>query len=391
MFLWREKLKIRTLLIIYGSLKHGLSRSPKGVIIMKVALISLMTLIMTYILFWPSSIEPLAWVSPQNPGFSGNFSSNERLSELKRINLPNGQGPEDVAIDDEQWVYGGLKDGRIIKTKGGVFKEFANTGGRPLGLHFHQGKLLVADSYRGLLRISSDGQIETLSHEAEGIPFALTDDVDVGPDGSIYFTDASYKFSVEDYQSDSLEHRPNGRLLLYHPKTKTTNVLVRDLYFANGVAVAKDGSFVLVNETWKYRIMRYWIKGSKKGQLEVFKDQLPGFPDGISRGEEGIFWLTLISPRNRLLDFLAPYPYLRKVIDRLPSFMKPDAARYGCVIGLDKNGKITQNLQDSKAEKFAYISSVQQYRQRLWLGSLKEKAIAYIDLKNPSVVGDHAK
>lgn len=39
-------------------------------------------------------------------------------------------------------------------------------------------------------------------------------------------------------------------------------MLLKDLYFANGVALSKDESFVLVAETFQYRISRYWLKGT---------------------------------------------------------------------------------------------------------------------------------
>ena len=42
--------------------------------------------------------------------------------------------------------------------------------------------------------------------------FGLTDDVKVASDGMVYFTDASYKYPLEDFELDVLENRGNGRL-----------------------------------------------------------------------------------------------------------------------------------------------------------------------------------
>lgn len=57
---------------------------------------------------------------------------------------------------------------------------FANTGGRPLGLHFdRRGNLIVADTHRGLLAIHPSGTIELLVNSAGGVPFRFTDDVDI--------------------------------------------------------------------------------------------------------------------------------------------------------------------------------------------------------------------
>lgn len=102
---------------------------------------------------------------------------------------------------------------------------------------------------QGLLNISRDGVIELLSDEAEGLKFKLTDAVDIGPDGTLYFTDASYKYTVEHAFFDLIEGKPHARLLSYDPSTKQTKVLVKDLYFANGVAVSADKTFVIFCET----------------------------------------------------------------------------------------------------------------------------------------------
>lgn len=105
---------------------------------------------------------------------------------------------------------------------------------------------------KGLLKVSEDGVIELLTDSAEGQQFKLTDGVDVAEDGIIYFTDATYKYSMHEFALDILEGRPHGRFLSYNPSTQETKVLVRDLYFANGVAVSPDQKFVVFCETPMY-------------------------------------------------------------------------------------------------------------------------------------------
>lgn len=69
-------------------------------------------------------------------------------------------------------------------------------------------------------------------------------------------------------------------------------MLLSNLHFANGVAVSPDGEYVLVNETWKYRILKYWIGGRSPGEAEVFADNLPGFPDNLAVDNEAVTgWL----------------------------------------------------------------------------------------------------
>lgn len=233
----------------------------------------------------------------------------------------------------------------------------------------------MADADRGLLAVRPDGKLELLANTAGGVPFRFTDDVDIARDGKIYFSDASHKFSQAEYRQDALEHRPNGRLLVYDPATGQTRILLDSLYFANGVAISPDQQFVLVNETWKYRVRRYWLAGAQAGRSDIFIDRLPGFPDGISSNGKDRFWLALASPRNPLVDKLAQHPFLRKMIARLPESIQPDAIPYGFVIGLDLQGRITDNLQSTSGIPYSMITSVQAAGDTLYLGSLKERAI----------------
>ena len=100
--------------------------------------------------------------------------------------------------------------------------------------------------------MTADGVVELLTDEADGQKFKTTDAVDVAHNGIIYFTDASYKYGLSKFIWDLLEGKPHGRLLSYDPATKTTKVLVRDLYFANGVVVTPDQNYVIFCETPVY-------------------------------------------------------------------------------------------------------------------------------------------
>ncbi|MCH8960348.1 MAG: SMP-30/gluconolactonase/LRE family protein, partial [Bacteroidetes bacterium] len=168
------------------------------------------------------------------------------------------------------------------------------------------------------------------------------------------------------------------RLLAYDPASGATRTLRDDLYFANGVAVSPDGAFVLVNETARYRVRRYWLAGPRHGESEVIVDNLPGFPDGISSNGAGVYWLALASPRNPLLDTLAPHPFVRKMILRLPEAVQPAPERYAFVLGIDGDGRVVHNLQNPSGEPFAIITSVEQVGEVLYLGSLTEPALARI-------------
>ncbi|KAF7809599.1 protein STRICTOSIDINE SYNTHASE-LIKE 6-like [Senna tora] len=227
-------------------------------------------------------------------------------------------GPEDLVYDREEGViYTGCWDGWIkrVTVNDSVVESLVNTGGRPLGLALpNNGELIVADSYKGLLRITKEGAVEVLTDEVDGLKFKLTDGVDVAKDGTIYFTDASYKYSFKEFIYDILEGKPHGRFISYDPSTKQTTLLASNLYFANGVAVSPDQQFVLFCETLLRRCKKYYIEGPKKGSIETFIADLPGFPDNIHYDGEGQYWIGLSSSPTFSWDLAMKYPFIRKAL-----------------------------------------------------------------------------
>jgi sugar lactone lactonase YvrE len=326
-----------------------------------------------YLLFWPLNADPVAWEAPKGPEMAGQFEPNNYLADVEILGLNNGIGPEDVAVDGVGNMYVGYDDGSIVKydVYGKSMGVFINTKGRPLGLDFDaDGLLIIADAEKGLLSADAEGNLSVLTTESDGLPFAFTDDIDIGPDGKMYFTDASSKYHIQDYRVDLMEHQPYGRLLVYDPKTKETATLLSGLYFANGVAVSPDGHFVLVNETSTYRIQKYWLKGEKAGQAETLIENLPGFPDGISSNGKGIYWVALPALRKDIIDNLAGKPFLRKMLLRLPKSIQPAPDRHSFILGIDRDGNVVHNLQYPSPESFSPITSIEEKDGILYLGSL---------------------
>jgi len=291
-------------------------------------LIVTVILILIYFLAWPVPIEPVAWKVPPNPGYSGPFAPNEHLKDIQVLPIGDNHGPEDIALDAQHRIYLSTHEGHIVRMQadGSNPKNWVDTGGRPLGIDFdNNGNLIVADAFRGLLSITPDGIITELATVADGIPIRYADDVDVAADGKIYFSDASAKFGAKKWGGtyeasllDLMEHGGHGRLLVFDPADGKTKTLLDGLNFANGVAVSHDQTYVLINETGNYRVIRYWLTGPHKGQAEPFIEELPGFPDNISTGFDGRFWVALVSPRNPLLDKFSDKPLIRKIMQRMP-------------------------------------------------------------------------
>jgi len=347
-------------------------------------IVGLVLLAIVYLLVAPVPITPAAWTPPVAPTLTGQYEQNNRLAHTDRLSLGDGRSPEDVAIDSGGRIYGGFDDGRIIQLQpdGTQPHVFANTQGRPLGLAFDPaGNLIVADAIKGLLAIDKSGTIKVLATEVDGAKFGCLNDLDVAVDGTIYFTEASRKFPMSQFANDILEHQPNGRFLAYDPKTQKTRTIVDGIYFANGVALSPDQSFALVNETGLYRVLKVWLTGPKQGQRDVFIDNLPGFPDGISSNGKGKFWLALVTPRDAVFDKILPYPFARKIVYRLPQVLHPAPKRYSFVLGLDENGKVVDNLQNGAADCYAEIANVVEHDGVLYFGSIAESTIGKFSLR----------
>lgn len=328
-----------------------------------------------YLFLWPVPIHPIAWEPHPVPPLEGDFAENRVLQGMELFATPNGHGPEDVALDAEGRIYVGVEEGQILRyaADGSDPQLFADTGGRPLGLDFDNGgNLIVADAAKGLLSVDPAGSITVLCTDVGYHPLGLTDDVDVDSQNVAWFSDASYKWTHEEVMNEALESAPNGRLVKYDINTGDCSVVLDDLFFANGVAVSHDETYVLVNETMRYRTKRVYVRGPRAGVVEVFVNNLPGFPDGISTGADGIFWLAIYAPRNPLLDTAGQKPWLRKVIHRIPAALQPKPRRHPFVLGFDGSGKVVHNLQDADGIAFSKSTSAEQVGEWLYLGSLTE-------------------
>jgi len=349
----------------------------------KKSLLSLSAVLVVYLLTWPVEVEPVAWQAPENLGYTERFAQNQQLSQLHRIELDGDIGPEDFAVDGNQNIYFSLASGDIkYLDPQGVIHPWVNTGGRPLGIEFDgQGNLIVADAYIGLLKIDVNGKIETLVSIVDGIEVNYADDVDISDNGKIYFSDASTKFHAKKYGTygasllDINEHGGHGRLIEYDPSTKTAITLASGFNFANGVTMSHDNQWVLMNETGHYRILKIAVEGENKGQYQVVIDGLPGFPDNINQGSNGLYWFGMVSPRSKPLDLLSGSGFARKIVQRLPAFMRPKAQHFGHVVAITEEGVVKHNLQDPLG-MYGQTTGALEVGDQLYISSLHETALA---------------
>lgn len=355
----------------------------------KIALVvlAIIAALAAYLIVWPVPIRPVAWEAPPNPGYEGDFAANSRLSDMRLVELPDGEyGPEDVAQGPDGRVYFALHSGKIatLDLVTETIETFADTGGRPLGIEFDAGGTLwVADAYRGLIAISPGGEVTVIAAEtSDGSPIVYADDVDVASDGKVYFSDASTRFSAAAIGDtlaasilDLMEHSANGRILVYDPADGSTRTLVAGLTFANGVALSADESTLMIAETGTYTLHRLDLR---TGVLSPLVTPLPGFPDNINDNADGTFWAGLVSPRNDAIDGLSGRPFLRKVVMRLPDAFRPAPTRYGFILRVDADGNVLETLQDPAGTYASTTGAITLPDGRIVVSSLTEPRIGIL-------------
>ncbi len=334
-----------------------------------------------YLVAWPVPIAPRVWDAPPPMPLEGVFAVNERLSEFEVVPLDGLHGPEAVIDDGKGTAYATTHEGWILRWPANSAdpqpQRWVDVGGRPLGIAFDpQGNLWVANAYLGLQKVTAAGVVSLELDRVDGSPIVYADDLDVTANGIIYLSDASTKFNpqaaggtLQASLLDINEHGLHGRIIEYSITDGTARVVMQDLSFANGVALSPEEDFFYVAETGGYRIWRYWLQGDQAGQSEVVIDNLPGFPDNVHLGQDGRFWVGLTSPRSQALDALAGYPFLRKVVQRLPEAVRPNVQAYGHVLTIDAQGNILASFQDPKGgyaattgawetDEYVYVSSL---------------------------------
>jgi sugar lactone lactonase YvrE len=150
---------------------------------------------------------------------------------------------------------------------------------------------------------------------------------------------------------------------------------VSNLNFANGVSVAPDGSYLLVSETWKYRILKYNIVGPKAGQVEVLADNLPGFPDNLDIDGQERVWVAFPLLRDHRIDSMHRWPWLKDLVAKLPEVLRPQPKPYGFVAVLDREGRFLASLHDPGGRHLQGLTSVTPHGGFLYFGSLHNDRI----------------
>ena len=293
-------------------------------------------------------------------------------------------GAEDVLVGADGTVWTGTEDGALwaLDPATGSTRRVADTGGRPLGIELLAGgQLLVCDAERGLLRVDpGSGEVTVLLDRVDGKPMKFCNNAAVAADGTIWFSDSSLHYGVDQWKDDFVQDARTGRLLRLGPDG-AVEVVLDDLAFANGVALSEDESFVAVAESRGRTVVRLWLTGPRAGTRDHLVADLPGYPDNISRGSDGMIWVTIGSPVDTVVERLGSAPLvLRKAVTRIPEALQPKPRRTIRVQAYAADGRLVHDV-DIDHPGYHMVTGVREHHGRVWMGSLHEPSVAVYDLR----------
>jgi ribose transport system permease protein len=321
---------------------------------------------------------------------------NDRLREAEAIGLGELDGPEDMILDSVGNLYTGSRQGDIYRffAPDHTRKEvFAHIGGFPLGLAMDRHDALhTCVAGMGLYKVTQEREVIRLSAQTnrswssviDDSRIRMADDLDIAPDGRVFFSEATIRYGIHEWVMDAMESRGNGRIICYDPQSGKARTVLRGLIFPNGICMTDDGQSLLFAETWACRVSRYWFDGPKKGKVEVVIKDLPGYPDNINRASDGTMWLAICGMRHPIFDLIQRKPGFRR---KMAKWVASDELIFpnmnnGCVIRFDLDGNVIESLWDLSGESHPYITSIRENRGYLYLGGISNNRIGRYRLQD---------
>jgi len=335
------------------------------------------------------TVNDLPPCPPTAAGSGSPYEVNDKLRDVELIGLGQVEAPEDVIFDRADNLYCGTRHGDVMRFLAPDYKKlelFAHIGGQPLGLAFdREENLYVCVGGMGLYRVAPNGVVSKATDETNRSTFSinddsrlrLADDLDIAPDGRVFFSEATVRYEMHQWPVDSLESRGNGRIICYDPRTKSTRTVVRNLKFSNGVCLSYEGQSILFAETWGCCIRRYWFDGPKTGQIETVIASLPGYPDNINRSSDRNYWLAIVGMRSPAVDLAFQMPGFRRRMSRRVAqdeWLYPNL-NTGCVVKFNDKGEILDALWDLKGINHPMITSMREHKGSLYLGGIANNRI----------------
>jgi Strictosidine synthase. len=135
-------------------------------------------------------------------------------------------------------------------------------------------------------------------------PLNCLTSVAAAQDGNIFLCNGSSQNVAEDWCADLLQKNRLGRLVSCGPGLDRPAVLLRDLAYPHGLAVARDEKTLWFTESWSHRVSHVPLQGQQVGSVTTANGNLPGYPARLARASAGGFWLSFFAVRTHLIEFV---------------------------------------------------------------------------------------
>lgn len=208
---------------------------------------------------------------------------------------PQLDHPEGVAVHPDGSVWCGGERGQIFRLDpdGATLEEIASTDGFCLGLAFDRTAehLYVCDlKHAAVFRLEvASGRVERFADGSLGGQIRIPNYPAFDAAGRLYVSD-SHGFGT-----------PGPGVFRIDPEGKGELWYDRDVAFANGLALAPDGSALYVAETFASRIFRVPIHDDgSAGEREEVAETPGSLPDGLAFDVEGNLYVGCYEPSHVL-------------------------------------------------------------------------------------------
>ena len=214
----------------------------------------------------------------------------------------------------------------------------------------------------------------------------------------VYFTETSRKFQRRTIFLAAFESASTGRVLAFHPRNRSVEVLVDGLLMPNGIALEPNADAnadsALIFSCDQVRLCRFDLRTR---ELTRFAE-LPGTVDNVrvhsraalvsgGRADDAASELVYVVglgskyalPKS-LLSLLRDKPRVRKALGALPYTLLVDMVpKIGMIAIVARDGALLETLQDPSASRISWLSEAEPWGGYLYLGSFQGDHIARVN------------